>query len=456
MSDRVISECEKMECEICNITYKQPRSYRKHTGTIQHNKRLKAHNNRLAKEEERQQLKLSENYVFNVKGQEVFLNKDVYHFLLDNKIGIFISGGYAYIKINGIHVRLHRFIYYVFYKNIYNEDKPDVDHINQNKLDERIENLRDCTKSDNNLNKPKLKNKTTDYKHIHYIDGSYKCVITINDHTYSYSYKELLHAVYHRELLIKEHNAQDKFELYHIQKPVNFVRKVHHVKKSGLPVGIWYNKSKGFYYNIKNKRVYSMSLEQAIIDRDNYIARKKEDEILKILSEPIKRDNNGVAILELYNIKKEKVGETQVDDNKYYELMMGSWTYDEGYVNGRMNKKRWCLSRYLMNCTNLKLYVDHIDGNPLNNRICNLRIVTPHKNAQNRGPNKNSKTGYVGITKTKRGKYVARLSIKGKMVLHKTFNTKLEAVIYRDMVAAEYNKKGENFRMNNINYNDKK
>lgn len=43
------------------------------------------------------------------------------------------------------------------------------------------------------------------------------------------------------------------------------------------------------------------------------------------------------------------------------------------------------------------LQIDHIDGNPFNNKIENLRLVTPRVNQRNRSKNVNNKTGEHGV-----------------------------------------------------------
>lgn len=61
------------------------------------------------------------------------------------------------------------------------------------------------------------------------------------------------------------------------------------------------------------------------------------------------------------------------------------------------------------------LQIDHIDGNPLNNRLANLRAVQPYVNRQNqRGPNSNNKSGLLGVTWSKRsGRWIASLRKPG-------------------------------------------
>lgn len=43
------------------------------------------------------------------------------------------------------------------------------------------------------------------------------------------------------------------------------------------------------------------------------------------------------------------------------------------------------------------MFIDHIDTNRTNNKLCNLRIVTKQQNAQNRTVQKNNKSGMQGV-----------------------------------------------------------
>lgn len=59
--------------------------------------------------------------------------------------------------------------------------------------------------------------------------------------------------------------------------------------------------------------------------------------------------------------------------------------------------------------------IDHIDGNPSNNVLSNLRVATKRSNAENmKGPTSASSTGRLGVFKdTRSGKFVSQIRING-------------------------------------------
>jgi hypothetical protein len=90
-------------------------------------------------------------------------------------------------------------------------------------------------------------------------------------------------------------------------------------------------------------------------------------------------------------------------DDKRLIRLFGTWIKHGNYVRvirnatpGRKGERqKELLHRLIMYCPR-NLTVDHIDGNPLNNRKSNLRLATTSENASNRrkAPNK---TGYIGV-----------------------------------------------------------
>lgn len=69
-------------------------------------------------------------------------------------------------------------------------------------------------------------------------------------------------------------------------------------------------------------------------------------------------------------------------------------------------------------------YVDHINGDRLDNRLANLRIASTSENLQNlRKACRNNESGYLGVSRIKlSGKWVARIRINYARIHIGTFN----------------------------------
>lgn len=81
--------------------------------------------------------------------------------------------------------------------------------------------------------------------------------------------------------------------------------------------------------------------------------------------------------------------------------------------------------------------VDHINGNPLDNRTANLRFVTKAQNQMNR-KRVVSRSGYKGVSRNKKSWSASiRKSVNGKKIVHHlgTFPTKEEAASAYDRAA---------------------
>lgn len=96
-------------------------------------------------------------------------------------------------------------------------------------------------------------------------------------------------------------------------------------------------------------------------------------------------------------IRKFKV---MVDDEDFDYLNQFYWQVDKTdsvgtHANGE--RPRTLMHRLIMKAP-ADREVDHIDGNRLNNQRSNLRICNSSQNKCNRGPRKDCKSGYKGVS----------------------------------------------------------
>lgn len=100
------------------------------------------------------------------------------------------------------------------------------------------------------------------------------------------------------------------------------------------------------------------------------------------------------------------------------------------YCSRNWNNKKVYLHRYIMNCPD-GFCIDHINGDPLDNRKINLRICSFRENARNV-----IKDGFKGVTRTSNGKYQAQIQHKDAHITLGVFHKASEAARMYDLAAA--------------------
>ncbi len=71
--------------------------------------------------------------------------------------------------------------------------------------------------------------------------------------------------------------------------------------------------------------------------------------------------------------------------------------------------------------------VDHINRNRQDATRANLRYVLPQQNIWNQGMNRKNTTGYKGVVKTKHGRFLAQVKVKGKVKNLGTYSLAISA-----------------------------
>lgn len=122
-------------------------------------------------------------------------------------------------------------------------------------------------------------------------------------------------------------------------------------------------------------------------------------------------------------------------------LSYGWYVQSDGYIRGFENGKHFLLHRKLMNAKENE-FIDHKNGNRLDNRRSNLRFCTESQNAQNAKLPSNNTTGVKGIT-TKRHKngelwYYAYIGYNGKRIFLGEYRSLTEAKEARKNAEVKY------------------
>lgn len=337
------------------------------------------------------------------------------------------SHGYASASINGRGIFMHHFVF----------RKPSVvgnviDHKNNDRLDNRKENLREVTRAENSHNVPKRSG-----------TSQYKGVSLYTAHTYGENIQKYSasYSARHLGLFDDEESAARAYDTYTFvlygkdARNNGLVRyedvadlklsDLHFAKQNNIPKHIY--KIGNQYYALKkyNKKTYKKPLRPTIDEalQDLLLIKVQINHVqvmeeLLYLQTPIPRNEDNIAIILCAG------GEISlVDDEDWYMLTrIYTWHIDNGYVHSSVVGR---IHRFLLKPKPHEL-VDHINNNRLDNRKCNLRIATYSLNNHNRPKQQGTKYTYRGVSK-KKGKWTARISHQYKTYDLGLFDTELEA-----------------------------
>ena len=108
--------------------------------------------------------------------------------------------------------------------------------------------------------------------------------------------------------------------------------------------------------------------------------------------------------------------ETLVNKEDYEWAKSMKWWASPKNGGVYANSSKGYLHRLILNPTN-GYEVDHINGDPLDNRRKNLRLATRLQNSRNSKKRKDNTSGYKGVSWNKqKNKWVAKAWMKGKQI----------------------------------------
>ncbi len=128
-----------------------------------------------------------------------------------------------------------------------------------------------------------------------------------------------------------------------------------------------------------------------------------------------------------------------IDESDLSVIAGYTWSYNRanGYAVYTNRKNPLRMHRLIVNAPQ-GMEVDHINGDRLDNRRCNLRLATKAENVRNQKLHKNNTTGFKGVCWDKRGKtFNAKIMLNRKTINIGRYETAEEAYAAYCKSAAE-------------------
>ena len=325
--------------------------------------------------------------------------------------------GYIKGTVNNKKVTMHRFLMKATKDQL-------VDHINNDRADNRRENLRFCDASQNAHNKKINPNKTSSkFRGVYYNKNTkkYFSKITVKS-------KVITIGTFATELFVAEaydmyvvHNKMDFCTLNFEENREGYMVKefvepqTTHEKKASEYYGVCKAVDKfraSICIDYKCIKIYHSSDELECANKyDEYVVKNNipgkklnfpetypdydPNSIIKTKCEIV--DDKIVRLLIDDHLDKKPL----VDKDIYEQIKFYKCSINGKYVNIMVDKS-YQLSRYIMKVTDRNVYVDHINGNKLNNCMNNLRLSNAQQNSKNKVKMAGTLSAYIGARFDKR------------------------------------------------------
>jgi hypothetical protein len=141
------------------------------------------------------------------------------------------------------------------------------------------------------------------------------------------------------------------------------------------------------------------------------------------------------------NISRPLVWKIRVSNRVKIGNVAGSFRKSDGYYRVKIDRQDYQLHRlvWIYHNGNIpdEMQVDHIDRNPSNNLIGNLRLATKSQNNHNRAKQSNNTSGTVGV-RIRKGIPIAEIAVNGKKIWLGAFKTIAEAEAARKEAEIKY------------------
>ena len=276
-------------------------------------------------------------------------NKEIEKEILENTWCVDATRG-MYVKCGSLEKPMHTFIKKTPKGKV-------VDHINNDRTDNREENLRVVTVSENNRNKKTTRNNGSKYVGMEYrSSGKFCSRFTINGHQIRTKSKIVEEAELDNLIIQEHYNIRHNEEDFYRLENVSNERKLEVINLIEKKLEKKEKESKRISINDYTYEDLGESIKVYFCEGKHYFLMDKDD-------------------MDKFN--------GYLEEDKFFVHGYFGKSRD-GYVLYRKKGETYKVHRYILNLKDDDFVVDHKNHNRVDNRKCNLEIVTRLSNNQNK------------------------------------------------------------------------